>query len=143
MLIGEYTHNIDAKGRMIVPAKFRDDLGTSFILTRGLDGCLYGYSIEQWQALRQKLSELPQSRKDARAFSRFFNSAASEVEFDKQGRINISPTLREHAGLTKNCRIIGVNDRIEVWDEKRWNDYIAETEENFEELAEHMADFGF
>lgn len=89
------------------------------------------------------MSELPQSKKDARAFARFFNSAASEVEFDKQGRINITPTLREHAGLVKNCRVIGVNDRIEIWDEERWKAYIAETEENFEELAEHMIDFGF
>ena len=143
MLIGEYQHTIDAKGRMIVPAKFREDLGFTFVVTRGLDGCLYGYPLDQWQVLRQKLSELPQSKKDARAFARFFNSAASEVEFDKQGRINITPTLREHAGLVKNCRVIGVNDRIEIWDEERWKAYIAETEENFEELAEQMADFGF
>ena len=105
MLIGEYQHTIDAKGRMIVPAKFREDLGFTFIVTRGLDGCLYGYPLEQWELIQNKLRDLPQSKKDARAFTRFMNSAAIEVEFDKQGRVNISQTLREYAGLEKNCRI--------------------------------------
>ena len=94
MLIGEYQHTIDAKGRMIVPAKFREDLGFTFIVTRGLDGCLYGYPLEQWELIQNKLRDLPQSKKDARAFTRFMNSAAIEVEFDKQGRVNISQTLR-------------------------------------------------
>ena len=101
MLIGEYQHTIDAKGRMIVPAKFREDLGFTFIVTRGLDGCLYGYPLEQWELIQNKLRDLPQSKKDARAFTRFMNSAAIEVEFDKQGRVNISQTLREYAGLEK------------------------------------------
>ena len=143
MLIGEYQHTIDAKGRMIVTAKFSEDLGFTFIVTRGLDGCLYGYPLEQWELIQQKLRDLPQSKKDARAFTRFMNSAAIEVEFDKQGRVNISQTLRAYAGLEKNCRVIGNNDRIEIWNEDRWQEYIAETEENFEELAEHMIDFGF
>ena len=131
MLIGEYQHTIDAKGRMIVPAKFREDLGFTFIVTRGLDGCLYGYPLEQWELIQEKLRNLPQSKKDARAFTRFMNSAAIEVEFDKQGRINISQTLREYAGLEK------------IWNDARWQEYIADTEDNFEELAEHMIDFGF
>ena len=143
MLIGEYQHTIDAKGRMIVPAKFREDLGVTIIVTRGLEGCLSGYPLEQWELIQNKLRDLPQSKKDARAFTRFMNSAAIEVEFDKQGRVNISQTLREYAGLEKNCRVIGNNDRIEIWNEERWQEYIAETEENFEELAEHMIDFGF
>lgn len=143
MLIGEYQHTIDAKGRMIVPAKFREDLGFTFIVTRGLDGCLYGYPLEQWELIQNKLRDLPQSKKDARAFTRFMNSAAIEVEFDKQGRVNISQTLRAYAGLEKNCRVIGNNDRIEIWNEERWQEYIAETEENFEELAENMINFGF
>ena len=143
MLIGEYQHTIDAKGRMIVHAKFREDLGFTFIVTRGLDGCLYGYPLEQWELIQNKLRDLTQTKKDARAFTRFMNSAAIEVEFDKQGRVNISQTLRAYAGLEKNCRVIGNNDRIEIWNEERWQEYIAETEENFEELAENMIDFGF
>ena len=143
MLIGEYSHAIDAKGRMIVPAKFREDLGFSFIITRGLDGCLYGYPQDQWKQLQDKLKQLPQSKKESRAFTRFFYSAATEVEFDKQGRINIPQTLRGHAQLEKNCRIIGVSDRIEIWSEDRWLSFAEEVEENFEDLAENMIDFGF
>ena len=143
MLIGEYQHTIDAKGRMIVPAKFREDLGFTFVVTRGLDGCLYGYPLEQWQLLRQKLSELPQSKKDARAFARFFNSAASEVEFDKQGRINIPNALIEHAFLDKECVVNGLSNRIEIWDKTRWEDLLVESEASVEEIAEELEDFDF
>jgi len=143
MLIGEYQHTIDAKGRMIVPAKFREDLGFTFVVTRGLDGCLYGYPLEQWQLLRQKLSELPQSKKDARAFARFFNSAASEVEFDKQGRINIPNALIEHAFLDKDCVVNGLSNRIEIWDKNRWEDLLVESEASVEEIAEELEDFDF
>lgn len=143
MLIGEYQHTIDAKGRMIVPAKFRDDLGASFVITRGLDGCLFGYPMEQWQALQNKLKETPQSSRESRAFTRYFYSAATEVELDKQGRINIPQTLREHAKLEKDCRVVGVSDRIEVWSEESWQAFITQTEENFDELAESMSAFGF
>lgn len=143
MLIGEYQHTVDAKGRMIVPAKFRDDLGFSFIITRGLDGCLFGYPSSQWSTIQEKLTQLPLSKKDSRAFTRFFYSAATEVELDKQGRINIPQTLREYAHLEKNCRVVGVSDRIEIWSEERWQAFANEAEENFEELAESMIDFGF
>ena len=143
MLIGEYQHTIDAKGRMIVPAKFREDLGFTFVVTRGLDGCLYGYPLDQWQLLRQKLSELPQSKKDARAFARFFNSAASEVEFDKQGRINIPNALIEHAFLDKECVVNGLSNRIEIWDKTRWEDLLVESEASVEEIAEELEDFDF
>ena len=143
MLIGEYSHTVDTKGRMIVPAKFREDLGYSFIITRGLDGCLYGYPQDQWQQLQAKLQQIPQSKKETRAFTRFFYSAATEVEFDKQGRINIPQTLRSYAQLEKSCRVIGVSDRIEIWSEERWATFAEEVEENFEDLAEEMIDFGF
>ena len=143
MLIGEYQHTIDAKGRMIVPAKFREDLGFTFVVTRGLDDCLYGYPLDQWQLLRQKLSELPQSKKDARAFARFFNSAASEVEFDKQGRINIPNALIEHAFLDKECVVNGLSNRIEIWDKNRWEDLLVESEASVEEIAEELEDFDF
>ena len=143
MLIGEYQHTIDAKGRMIVPAKFREDLGFTFVVTRGLDGCLYGYPLNQWQLLRQKLSELPQSKKDARAFARFFNSAASEVEFDKQGRINIPNALIEHAFSDKECVVNGLSNRIEIWDKTRWEDLLVQSEASVEEIAEELEDFDF
>lgn len=143
VLIGEYQHTIDTKGRMIIPAKFREDLGFSFIITRGLDGCLSGYPASQWEQLQEKLSRLPQSKKDSRAFTRFFYSAATEVEVDKQGRINIPQTLRTFANLEKNCRVVGVSSHIEIWSEERWLSFAEEAEESFEELAENMIDFNF
>lgn len=143
MLMGEYKHNIDAKGRLIMPAKFRNDLGTTFILTRGLDGCLFGYPKNEWSILEEKLKQLPLAKKEARAFTRFFYSAATECELDKQGRINIPQTLRDHADLEKTCHVIGVSDRIEIWSETKWNDFSAEAEESFDEISENMIDFGF
>lgn len=142
MLMGEFQHNIDAKGRLIVPSKLREELGEKFVLTRGLDGCLFGYPMSEWENLEAKLNEMPLAKKDARTFVRFFYSAATECELDKQGRINIPSTLRNHAALTKGCVIIGVSNRIEIWDETRWEDFSAEAEENFDEIAENMIDFG-
>ncbi|WP_414840337.1 division/cell wall cluster transcriptional repressor MraZ [Carnobacterium sp. TMP28] len=143
MLLGEYKHNIDAKGRLIMPAKFRNDLGVTFILTRGLDGCLFGYPKDEWSILEEKLKQLPLAKKEVRAFTRFFYSAATECELDKQGRINIPQTLREYANLNKACHIIGVSDRIEIWSEARWDDFSTEAEESFDEIAENMSGFGF
>lgn len=143
MLIGEFQHNIDAKGRVIVPAKLRDELGEKFIVTRGMDGCLFGYPLSEWAILEEKLKEMPLAKKDARTFVRFFYSAATECEVDKQGRINIPATLRTHAKLEKGCVIIGVSNRIEIWDEERWTAFSTEAEENFDEIAETMIDFGF
>lgn len=143
MLMGEYKHNIDVKGRLIMPAKFRNDLGKTFILTRGLDGCLFGYPEKEWAILEEKLKQLPLAKKEARAFTRFFYSAATECELDKQGRINIPQTLREYADLDKMCHVIGVSDRIEIWSETKWNDFSSEAEESFDEIAENMIDFGF
>ncbi|GEK91524.1 division/cell wall cluster transcriptional repressor MraZ [Alkalibacterium kapii] len=143
MLLGEYKHSIDTKGRLIVPSKFRDDLGTNFIVTRGLDGCLFGYPINEWQQLEQKLKQLPLAKKETRAFTRFLYSAATECSFDKQGRINLPSTLIKHAGLKKTCYIIGVSDRIEIWSEERWTSFAEEANESFEEIAEEMIDFGF
>ncbi len=142
MLMGEFQHSIDAKGRLIVPAKLREQLGEKFIVTRGLDGCLFGYPLSEWNQLEAKLSEMPLAKKDARTFVRFFYSAATECEIDKQGRINIPTTLREHAKLTKACVIIGVANRIEIWDEEKWHAFSEEAEENFDEIAETMIGFG-
>ncbi|MCF1684624.1 division/cell wall cluster transcriptional repressor MraZ [Tetragenococcus halophilus] len=142
MLMGEFEHSIDSKGRLIVPSKLREQLGEKFVVTRGLDGCLFGYPQTEWEKLEEKLDQMPLAKKDARSFVRFFYSAATECEIDKQGRINIPNTLRKHASLEKNCVVIGVSTRIEIWDKKRWDDFSEETEENFDDIAETMIDFG-
>lgn len=143
MLVGEYKHNVDAKGRLIIPSKFREKLGNSFILTRGLDGCLFGYPMEEWTCLEEKLKRLPLAKKETRIFTRFFYSAATLCEIDKQGRILIPQTLRTHAELEKVCYIIGVSDRLEIWSEARWNLFTKDVEDTFEDVAEYMSDFGF
>ena len=142
MFMGEFRHNIDTKGRMIVPSKLREELGEQFVLTRGLDGCLFGYPMKEWANLETKLNDMPLAKKDARTFVRFFYSAATECELDKQGRINIPSTLRNYAALTKECVVIGVSNRIEIWDEARWQEFSEVAAENFDEIAENMIDFG-
>ncbi|GGI14438.1 division/cell wall cluster transcriptional repressor MraZ [Bacillus sp. JJ664] len=141
MFIGEYQHNIDVKGRLIIPSKFRDKLGETFIVTRGLDQCLFGYSMAEWSVIEDKLRTLPLTKKDARAFTRFFFSGAMECEMDKMGRINIAPTLRGYAKLEKECVVVGVTNRIEIWDQTTWNTYMNESEESFGELAENLIGF--
>ncbi|MGM8214374.1 division/cell wall cluster transcriptional repressor MraZ [Bacillaceae bacterium W0354] len=141
MFMGEFQHNIDAKGRIIVPAKFREGLGQSFVLTRGLDQCLFAYPLDEWKILEEKLKKLPLTKKDARAFTRFFFSGAIECEIDKQGRINIPSPLRSYADLDKECVVIGVSNRIELWAKDKWADYVEGSEESFSEIAENMMDF--
>ncbi|WP_243289976.1 division/cell wall cluster transcriptional repressor MraZ [Bacillus sp. FJAT-47783] len=141
MFMGEYHHTIDTKGRMIIPAKFREGLGESFVLTRGLDKCLFGYPMSEWKILEEKLKSLPLTKKDARAFTRFFFSGAVECELDKQGRINITTPLLQYAKLEKECVVIGVSNRIELWSKNVWDQYVEEQEESFEEIAENMIDF--
>lgn len=143
MFMGEFKHSIDAKGRLIIPAKFREQLGSDFVITRGLDGCLFGYPMSEWRVLEENLKKLPLNKRDARSFVRFFYSAATESDFDKQGRINVPKTLREHAALDKKCVIVGVSNRIEIWAEERWESFTDEAEENFDEIAENMIDFEF
>ncbi|MBN7275140.1 division/cell wall cluster transcriptional repressor MraZ [Ligilactobacillus pobuzihii] len=142
MFMGEYRHSIDTKGRIIIPAKFRDELAGKCILTRGLDGCLFGYPMDEWQNLEEKLKKLPLTKRDARSFVRFFYSAATESAFDKQGRVNIPQSLRSHAGVEKKCVIVGVSNRFEIWSEDRWQDFSDNAEENFDDIAENMIDFG-
>lgn len=141
MFMGEFQHNIDVKGRMIVPSKFREELGENFVVTRGLDKCLFAYPLEEWKLLEEKLKKLPLTKKDARAFTRFFFSGAVECEVDKQGRINIPQPLRNYAGLEKECVVIGVSNRVEFWAEDTWEDYFNESEESFAEIAENLMDF--
>src|SRR3954466_2889793 len=138
MFMGEYHHSIDNKGRMIVPSKFRDELGEMFIITRGLDQCLFGYPISEWELIEEKLKGLPLTKKDARAFTRFFFSGATESELDKQGRINIATPLVNYAKLEKECVILGVSNRIEIWSKDIWNEYFSESADAFADIAENM-----
>jgi len=138
MLMGEYHHSIDNKGRIIIPSRFREELGDKFILTRGLDGCLFVYPANEWNSIVSKLKELPFTKKDARSFVRFFLSGATDVEFDKQGRINIPAPLIEAAELTKDCIVIGVNDRLEIWSKDRWQQFINQNEESLSDIAENL-----
>jgi len=143
MLIGEYHHNIDEKGRLIIPSKFREDIGNSFVVTRGLDGCLFVYSLVEWEKIIAKLKSLPFTKKDARIFTRFFLSAATVCEFDKQGRINLVNSLIEYAGLKKECVIIGVNDRLEIWALDKFNNLMEENFEKLDMISEHLFDGDF
>ncbi len=143
MLIGEYHHNIDEKGRLIIPSKFRDEIGASFVVTRGLDGCLFVYSLIEWEKIVSKLKKLPFTKKDARTFTRFFLSSATVCEFDKQGRINLVNSLIEYAGLKKECVIIGVNDRLEIWALDKFNNLMEENFDKLDMISEHLFDGDF
>lgn len=138
MFMGEYHHNIDDKGRLTLPSKFRDDLGSRFVVTRGLENCLFVYTLEAWEKLTKKLNSLPFTKKDARNFSRFFLSGATVLEFDKQGRINLTASLIEYATITKECVIIGVGDRLEIWDEDNWNKFFEDNESSLSDIAENL-----
>ena len=140
MLIGEYEHSLDAKGRIIMPSKFREDIGDKFIVTKGLDGCLFAFSKEEWSKFEEKLSTLPISNKDARNFSRFFFAGAIDCELDKQGRFLISSNLREFAGFNKDVVIVGMNSRIEIWSKEKWED--ANQNLSSDDIAEKMEMLG-
>ena len=142
MLMGEYRHNLDEKKRLIIPSKFRDELGDKFVITRGLDGCLYVYSLNNWTNIISKLKTLPFTKKDARSFMRFFLSAASICEFDKQGRINLVNSLIEYAKIEKECVIIGVNDRLEIWAIEEYNKLLNNSNE-LSLIVENLFDGGF
>lgn len=144
MFMGEYSHTIDAKGRIIVPAKFRESLGDNFVVTKGLDNCLFVYTSEEdWRKFEEKLRTLPLTNKDARKFTRFFLAGAAEMEIDKQGRILIPSVLREFAALEKDVVLVGVGSRIEIWDKASWNESISIYDDDMEEVAENMESLGF
>ena len=142
MLIGEFEHSLDAKGRLIMPAKIRDDMGDKFIITKGLDGCLFGFSSKEWYNFEEKLKTLPLTNKNARDFVRFFLSGATECEVDKQGRFLISGNLRKYASLEKEAVITGVGTRIEIWDKDKWESYNSEENLSADQIAENMASLG-
>lgn len=140
MFMGEYNHTIDAKNRLIIPSKFRETLGDEFVVTKGLDGCLFVYDNEEWASFEEKLRSLPLTNKDARTFVRFFLAGAASVEVDKQGRILIPSVLKEFAGINKEVALIGVASRIEIWSKERWEGESAY--EDMESIAEHMSELG-
>ncbi|MBP2635129.1 MAG: cell division protein MraZ [Firmicutes bacterium] len=142
MFMGEYSHTIDNKGRLIFPAKFRDELGEVFIATKGLDNCLFVYTRSEWAILEEKLKKLPLAKPEARAFVRFFFSGAAELDCDKQGRVLLPTNLREHARLDKDVVVIGVSTRIEVWDKVAWDEYNQKVSPTVAEIAENLADLG-
>ena len=143
MFIGEYQHSFDAKGRLIMPVKFRAQLGERCIATRGMDRSLFVYPLEVWDALEQKLRKLPLTNTEARAISRFFFSGAAECEPDPQGRILIPPGLREYAGITRDAAVIGVSSRVEIWDRERWMKYNGPLEESFDDLVSKLGEGDF
>jgi len=138
MFMGEYHHNIDEKGRIVIPGKFRELTSEKLIVTRGLEKCLYVYTEDEWNKLVDKLNKLPFTKKDARTFMRSFFAGATACEFDRSGRINITSPLVSYAGLTKECVVIGVNDRIEIWDETLYNNFLDENASELESVAEHL-----
>ena len=137
MFMGEYQHNIDAKGRIIIPAKFREELGSSMIVTRGLDGCLTIYTHDQWTQLVEKLKKLPSTKREARMYTHMIMSKAADCDLDSTGRIRIPLHLTKEAGLEKHCVLVGVNDHVEIWDQERWNTYYDLASENFEDAAKY------
>lgn len=140
MFMGEYNHTIDTKNRLIIPSKFREALGEEFVITKGLDGCLFVYDHAEWTAFEEKLKSLPLTNKDARTFVRFFLAGAASVEVDKQGRVLVPSVLKEFAGINKDVVLIGVASRIEIWSKERWDDESAY--EDVESIAEHMSELG-
>ncbi len=142
MFLGEYQHTLDTKGRLTVPARFRDELGETFIVTKGLDDCLFVYSLPEWKIVEENLKVLPFTRSDVRAFVRFFFSGASECETDKQGRILLPLSLREYAHIEKDVVIIGVGTRIEVWAQEYWEEYAEKAEASYEAISEKLVEIG-
>jgi MraZ protein len=142
MFIGEYSHTIDTKGRLSMPARFREMLGEQFIVTKGLDQSLFVYPIDEWTVLENKLKQLPLTNQNARAFVRFFFAGAAECELDQQGRIRIPANLREHADLEKEVVVIGVGTRLEIWSQQVWSDYNKDDNLSYDEIAGKMQELG-
>lgn len=138
MFMGEFHHNVDDKGRLIIPAKFREELGEQFVITRGIEYCLYAYSQNSFEKIVKQLETLPFTKKDARNFARFFLSGATVAEFDKQGRINIASPLISYANIKKECIIIGVGDRLEIWSSENWNHFFDTACDTLSDIAENL-----
>ena len=138
MFMGEFHHSIDEKGRLIIPSKFRNELGKKFIVTRGIEECLFVYSLDEWNKIVEKLRSLPFTNKDARTFMRMFLSGATECELDGNGRINIPSPLINYASIQKECVVIGVNERLEIWSNDKYEDFFNNNIDRFDEIAENL-----
>ncbi len=143
MLGGEYRHTLDPKGRVSIPAKFRNELGNVFVVSKGIgEKCLFIFTLEEWQKIENKIRSLPLSDKNARQFTRYFVGGASECELDKQGRVMIPPYLREYASLKKDVVVIGATTRVEIWDSDTWNGYTSKEDESFGDMLDSMRELG-
>jgi MraZ protein len=142
MFIGEYNHNLDEKGRLAIPVKFREDLKGGAVVTKGLDGCLFLYSITEWKLLADKLSHLSINQANTRAFARLMLAGAMDVSLDKQGRIMIPDYLRKYVNLSKKVIINGLYNRLEIWDEETWEEYKKKTEADSQQIAEQLGEIG-
>ncbi len=143
MLSGEYRHSIDLKGRVIIPSKMRDEMGSKIVITRGLDGCLFGYNEKNWNSILEKLNTLPFTKRDARNFTRFMTSGAITLEFDRQGRVNIPNYLSDYANLLKDVVIVGVINRIEIWSKEKWEEFMNNNVESLSDISENLFDSNF
>ncbi len=142
MFLGEYQHSLDIKGRIIIPARFREQLGESFVATRGLDNCIFVYPFDEWRSIEEKMRSLPFTRADVRAFMRIFLSGASELDLDKQGRTVLPANLRDYANINKDIIIIGVGTRVEIWSAENWQTYTMNSASSYEQIAESLVDLG-
>ena len=142
MLIGEYLHNLDPKKRLSIPAKLRKELGRGAVLTRGLDGCLWLFPTKRWEALAEKIAQLPMTQADSRSFSRLLLSGASELQFDGLGRVLVPDFLKSYAKLDREVVIVGVHTRLELWDKQTWEKYTAALEKNGDAIAQKLGDQG-
>jgi len=140
MFMGEYHHNIDDKNRLIIPSKFRESLGEEFVITRGIENCLFAYSFDKCIAIVSKLETIPFTKKDARSFVRFFLSGATVAEFDKQGRVNVPSPLVNYADISKECVVIGAGERLEIWSLDKWNEFFDSAKDNMSDIAENLFD---
>ena len=143
MFTGEYRHSLDVKKRLIIPSKIREEMGDSIVITRGLDGCLFGYQLSVWQKMLEKLNSLPFTKKDARNFTRFMTSGAITLEFDKQGRIVLPSYLLDYANILKNVVVVGVVNRIEIWEEDKWNNFMQDNVDSLSDISENLFDSSF
>lgn len=141
--MGEFSHALDEKGRIIIPARLRDDLDAHFVMTKGLDGCLFLYPMGEWKKLEERLKALPLTNASARAFQRLFLAGAQDVEVDRQSRVTIPPRLREYAAVVKEVVLVGVSNRVELWALERWQAYQTQAQAGYEDVAEKMVEFGF
>lgn len=141
MFMGEYRHGLDSKNRLIIPARFRDELGSTFVVTKGLDGCLTVYTEDQWSSLVSKLEQLPNTKREARLYIRSLTSKAIECSLDSQGRIQLPDFLIKEAGIQKQCAVIGAADHVEIWSEERWNAYEQDADVSFEDMAESLTEY--